>query len=125
MSYSVKQGQVYIGSVVAAQLSIVQGDLITIRETPLYVARVLEETGSMDDIRIYGHMKTVQKLLNRTGVINEITALQCLCLEDSEDPITKLREQLKIVLPDCHVIMNKTIAQARKRQRTMADKYFI
>ena len=59
------------------------------------------------------------------GEINEIKALNCLCLTTGEDdPLNILREQLSEVLPETKVIMNRTIAVARERQRLMLEGYY-
>jgi ABC-type lipoprotein release transport system permease subunit len=64
-------------------------------------------------------------LLDLRGRINEIMALNCLCVSpDEKDPILILREQLDQVLPEARVVMNTTIANARERQRHMLEEYF-
>jgi len=64
-------------------------------------------------------------LIGFKGKINEIMALNCLCVSpDENDPLEILREQLDQVLPEAKVIMNTTIANARERQRHMIEGYF-
>jgi ABC-type lipoprotein release transport system permease subunit len=59
------------------------------------------------------------------GQINEIKALDCLCLIDEEtDALALLREQLNQVLPEGKVILNRIIADAREKQRHMYERYF-
>ena len=58
--------------------------------------------------------------------INEIKALQCLCLINGKNTnsITILKEQLARVLPEAKVILMESIASAREQQRLMAEEYF-
>ena len=125
MSFEIEPGTAYIGYELAKSLGLQNNQEIDILGQPFKIAKCLNETGSDDDIRIYAQLSDVQSLLNMEGEINEIKALNCLCLVDeNEDPLEILREQLALVLPDAKVIQNKTIAVARERQRQMMDKYF-
>lgn len=125
MSFTIKPGTVYVGFEVATHLNLKEGDEIRIFGKAFTVAKTLSESGSDDDIRIYTRLQDVQEVLDMKGQINEIKALHCLCLtSDDEDPLVILREQLDKVLPEAKVIMNRTIAVARERQRLMLEKYF-
>ena len=91
----------------------------------IIVSKTLSESGSMDDIRMYARLEEIQKILGMEGRVNEIRALNCLCLTTGhEDPLLILREQLEQVLPESRIIMDKNIAMARERQRLMFEKYF-
>ena len=125
MIFLIKPGTVHIGFDLANTFHIKAGDDIDILGTSFKVARTMPENGSDDDIRIFAQLPDVQDILNKKGKINEIKALNCLCLTDGEtDPLIVLRKQLDQVLPDAKVVMNKTIAVARERQRVMFEKYF-
>jgi len=126
MTFSIEPGTVYVGFEPARNLGLHPGDIIEIKNHPFTVARCLSETGSRDDIRIYGHLKDIQNILNMTGRINEIKALQCMCAGDYDqmEPLDQLRAQLKEVLPDAKVILMQSIATARQDQRIMAERYF-
>jgi putative ABC transport system permease protein len=65
----------------------------------------------------------VQRLLNRPGRINEIKAIDCLCLTSDQNPLKLLREELAKALPEAKVVQLQTIADARARQRQTATKY--
>lgn len=124
MSLLIKPGTVYIGFNIANSLNLKSGDEIDLFGKRLTVAKTLFETGSDDDIRIYAQLTDVQDILNMQNQINEIKALNCLCLtDDNADPLVILREQLAQVLPEAKVIMNRTIAVAREKQRIMLEKY--
>ncbi len=125
MSFKIKPGTVYIGYELVKSLSLEDKQVIVISGKSFKIAKCLNETGSNDDISIYAQLTDVQEILSMEGQINEIKALNCLCVtEDNQDPLDILREQLAIVLPDANVIQNKTIANARESQRIMIDKYF-
>ncbi len=126
MIFSIEPGTVYIGFEIANSFGITTGDELDIFNKSFTVARILSETGSSDDIRIYTSLIDVQEMVGKRGEINEIKALNCLCLTSDEiNPIEILRNQLNEVLPDAKVIINQTIAVARERQRMMVEKYIV
>jgi len=126
MIFSIDQGNVYIGFEISQSLGFRKGDIIDIFGKPFTIAQSLSESGSVDDIRIYAHLHDVQSLLNMESQINEIKALQCLCLVDNENMNSQemLRDQLAKILPDAKVILIQNIATARESQRIMAERYF-
>jgi putative ABC transport system permease protein len=68
-------------------------------------------------------LKDVQRITNMPGRINEIKALNCLCRDPKQDPLTVLREQLERVLPETKVIQLRAIADAREKQRRTIERY--
>lgn len=125
MSPLIETGTIIVGFEPANGLSLKRGDRVDILGRTFTVASTLSETGSDEDVRIYARLEEAQEILHLQGRINEIRALNCLCLtSDDEDPLVILRSQLDQVLPEAKVIMNQTIAVARERQRLMFEKYF-
>lgn len=124
MIFSIQPGQVYLGYELAKDFNIKEGDKLSILGKDFTVKQSLSEVGSEDDIRIYFDLTELQQILQMEGRINEIMALNCLCSAEGDDPLEELRIQLGSVLPHTKVIMNKTIAVARERQRKMMDSYF-
>ncbi len=124
MIFAIPKGKVYVGYEIAQDAKVKRGDVVDILGKRFEVERTLAETGSDDDIRIYFDLNDLQKLLHKEGVISEIMALNCMCSTESDDPLGDLRKQLEQDLPDTKVIMNRTIAVARERQRKMMDNYF-
>jgi len=125
MIFEIEPGTAYVGYQVAAAMGLKQGDSIEILGRKFYVEKTLSETGSSDDIRIYGTLPEIQELLGMEGLVNEIMALNCLCLSpDGNETLVIIRRQLEEVLPEANVIMNTTIASARESQRYMLEKYF-
>ncbi|KPL17046.1 MAG: hypothetical protein AMS26_02445 [Bacteroides sp. SM23_62] len=126
MIFSIEPAQVYVGFELAKDLQLKQGDEIEVLGKYFSIKKTLSETGSIDDIRIYGTLAEFQEMVDLKGRINEIMALNCLCLSpDENDPLPMLREQLDQVLPEAKVVMNTTIANARERQRHMLEEYFV
>jgi len=126
MAFSIPAGSIYVGFEIARSLGLKRGDTIDISDHPFLVERTLSESGSDDDVRIYAHLHDVQDILGEKDNINEIKALQCLCVVDGQNinDMQMLRDQLKSVLPNTKVLLIQDIASARERQRLMAEKYF-
>jgi ABC-type lipoprotein release transport system permease subunit len=125
MIFSIQPKTVYLGYEVAKAFNLEQGDTINLFDNKFTIAKTLTENGSDDDIRIFAPLGEVQSMLNMEGKINEIKALDCLCLIDAHtDAIQLLRDQLDEVLPEGKVILNQTIAVAREKQRHMFERYF-
>lgn len=127
MMFSVDQNTIYVGDEVAQRFNLSKGDTIDLSGKRFHVAHCLSNTGSMDDIRIYGHLHDIQKILNLPGRINEIKALECLCLiESSEaqtDAFSLAKQQLAQILPEAQVILLQGIAHIRQTQRAAMEGY--
>jgi len=125
MAFVIKPGSVYVGFEIAKDTGIKKGDAIDIFGKTFNVEKTLAESGSDDDIRIYGNLGEIQSILNMSGKVNEIKALECLCLiKPGEDPVTALRSQVEKLIPEAKVILIESLADTRQKQRAMADRYF-
>lgn len=123
MIFAVTPGKVYVGYEIAHQLKLDVGDQLDVLGKSFQIEQCLSETGSNDDIRLFFDLTELQKLLHLENKINEIMALNCMCSTEGDDPLGAIREELESILPDAKVIMNRTIATARERQRKMIDNY--
>ncbi len=127
MTYTIKLGTVYMGYEIAHNFKIKTGDLINIFGKSFSVAKSLPKKTSDDDIRIYGHLHDVQSLLNMKGDINEIRALECVCLPGTDQIITNMhavaQRELDHILPDTKVILLQFIADIRQKQRAALQGY--
>jgi ABC-type lipoprotein release transport system permease subunit len=116
-----------MGSEAARLAAIAEGDRVDLFGGPLRVTRCLSPTGSSDDIHIFGHLHDVQRMLDLDGVINEIRALECLCLFEGGttdlDPLTLAQQQLAEILPQAKVLLLDGIARVRQRQRAAMESY--
>ena len=127
MTFSVKPGTVYIGFELARSLGLKRNDEIDIFGKSFTVVKCLSQSGSSDDIRIYGHLHDIQSVLNLEGRINEIKALECLCLIESDktdmDPFAMAQQQLAEILPEAKVVLLRGIADIRQKQRAAMEGY--
>ena len=127
MAFSVKRGDAYVGFELARLFGLRAGDEVEVCGRPFRVAKCLSQTGSSDDIRIYGHLHDVQAVLGLEGRINEIKALECLCVIESGkthlDAITLAQRQLEEILPDAKVVLQQDIADVRQKQRAAMEEY--
>ncbi len=97
-----------LGSAAAARLGLGEGDTLTVGETSLRVARVLDETGTVDDGRVFTHLHTVQKLLDAKDQISAIEVMGC-CNAISDGLLSELRN----VLPDTRITTVKQIVSTQ------------
>jgi len=127
MTFSVEPDTVYLGFEPARSSGIKKGDKIDILGKTFTVVECLSLTGSSDDIRIYGHLHDIQNILNLEGRINEIKALECLCIIESGkvpiDPLVLAETQLEKILPEAKVILLQGIAEIRQKQRAAMEGY--
>ena len=124
MGFTIPEGTILVGQQVAQRLGLKKGDSLELAGTKFAVTQCLAESGTDDDIRVFGLLSDVQRVLNLDGRINEIKAIDCLCLTGDQDPLKILRAELAKAVPEAKVIQLRAIADARARQRQMAEKYF-
>jgi len=120
MGFSIPRGKVYLGFELARSMKIKEGDTINILGRDFLVERCLQEAGSKDDIRIYGHLHDVQQVLSKPGRINAIEALGCIC-EGARLPT--IRQSIAKALPETKVTEFRSLAVARAETRRMVEKY--
>ncbi len=120
MGLEIPDGTVYLGHEVWRSMGISEGDTIELGDRSFVVGKCLAEKGGKDDIRIYGHLHDVQRILGMPGRINEIEALSCQC---TGQRFPHIREDLARALPDTYVTEYWPIAEARTETRRMMDRY--
>ena len=121
MVYEIESGKVHVGYEIAKKLNLKRGQEIAVLGYDFLIERCLPESGSADDIRLQMLLSDAQKVLDLQGRINEIRAIDCLCLEQSEDAIGMLRSELERILPAAKITQVKAVAKARNDQRKMAN----
>jgi len=119
MAPKVKEGMVHLGFEVARLLGLKRDDEITIGKATFKVERVMPEAGTSDDMRIIARLTEVQQALEIDGRINEIKAIDCLCLTPDKEPLKILRAELEKILPEAKVVMLSDMAETRARQRQL------
>ena len=92
------------------------GDSIQIGDHTFQVAKVMDEVGSQVDVQLLMHLHDAQKVLDKSGQINQIIALNCKC---KGNRLSIIRQELEGVLPDTKVTEHKTRAEAREQQRDL------
>jgi putative ABC transport system permease protein len=71
-------GQAVVGSTAADLLKINIGDIISVNQSKVTVAGILDETGSGDDYRIFVPLALLQQSFNKVGMISTID-IRALC----------------------------------------------
>ncbi len=90
--------EVLLGSVAAQRLNLRAGGRVTIEGREFSAARILPETGTIDDDRIYAHLHVVQGLLGTGAQVSAIEIMGC-CSAISDGLLGKLRN----ILPDTRI----------------------
>jgi putative ABC transport system permease protein len=124
MGYRLEPGRLIVGARVAERLGLKSGASLSIGKDEFTVERCLAETGTAEDVTVYGALTDVQRLLQLPGRINEIRAIDCLCLTADQDPLRRLRAELARALPEAKVLQLRTIADARAKERQTSTRYF-
>ncbi len=123
MGFVIAPGHLYLGALLARSLDVQRGGTVTLSGRPFTVDRVLAESGTDDDIRLFTALSDAQSLLSLPGQISEIKAVDCLCLTADQDPLSQLRKVLAEVLPEARVLQVRHLADARAKQRQMSERY--
>jgi ABC-type lipoprotein release transport system permease subunit len=123
MSFVVEPGTLLVGNQLVQALGLRKGDAVELAGEKMRVAACLVESGTDQDISVFGDLRDVQRITGLQGKINEIQALNCLCLDDARDSLEILREQLETTLPEARVIQIRPMADAREEQRRMIENY--
>lgn len=111
-----------IGAIAAGKRLLREGDSVKVLGRDFTIKRVLAATGSVDDIRVYASLPVVQDLLEMPGKLNEIRALECQCGADVDDPEAYIQAVLEPLFPGTRVIRQDSLAEARRKQRMMAER---
>ncbi len=120
MSPTIERGTAWVGYELWRAEQIAVGDEIEVLGQRWRVVKLLPETGSKDDIRIWGHLHDVQAALGMPGRINEIECLHCLC---GDNALATVRANLRRELPGTQVTEFQTLAVMRAETRRMMDRY--
>ena len=112
-----KSGEIHVGSLVAKRFGVKKGDSLELAGRSFTVVRTSPEVGSINDLRIIGSLADVQQVLGLEGQMNEILAIDCLCLTPAENPKEILQAEIEKTLPNTKVVLLSNIAEARARQR--------
>lgn len=118
---SLAPAEVLVGSVVARRLNLTDGSRVAIEGRTFTATRVLPETGTIDDDRIYAHLHVVQDLLGTGRQVSAIEIMGC-CSAISDGLLGKLRN----ILPDTRITTIGQIVNTQiETNRLMAKVSFI
>jgi len=119
IAQKVPLGQIALGSEIAIVENLKVGDKVTLREEAFTVSQVHDPRGNKDDVTIWIHLSTAQRMLKKEGLINAIWAIECGCaLAD----LPKVTREIAAYLPDTQVVEKFTKAQTRANMRMEAAK---
>ena len=122
MGFRIAPGTAQLGSILAERLGVKVGGTVEVAGRTLRVERVLVESGTDEDVRLYTALSDAQIALGLPGRISEIKAIDCLCLTADQDPLPKIREALLRLLPEARVIQMRALADARAKQRQASER---
>jgi putative ABC transport system permease protein len=88
----------FIGSAVSQRLNAKENGTLTIESKTFTIVKVLPETGTVDDDRVFANLHTVQALLGTGEQISAIEIMGC-CSAISDGLLSKLRN----ILPDTRI----------------------
>jgi putative ABC transport system permease protein len=108
---------VLVGSSAAQRLNLREGQNVAIEGATFTVARVIPETGTIDDSRVYAHLHTVQQLLGTGQQVSAIEIMGC-CSAISDGLLGKLRN----ILPDTRITTINQIVSTQIRTNQLMSK---
>jgi len=115
---SLEEGTCLVGAVVAQRLAVKEGDAVRVpvrseagaapAEREFRVARVLPETGTVDDDRVFVHLRDAQAVFGIEGQVSAIEIMGC-CNAISDGLLSQLRN----ILPDTRITTVKQIVSTQ------------
>ena len=107
-----------LGFDTAQLLSLKQGNSISIKGKDFTVRKVLPQTGTVDDSRIFAHLHTVQDMYGKGRVLSAIEIVGC-CKEIQKGLISGLNK----ALPDARVVTVSQIASTQLKTNNMMSQF--
>lgn len=110
-------GECLVGSSIAGRLKLKERGMVEILGEKFSVGKVLNETGTIDDDRIFIHLHKAQELLKIPGQVSAIEIMGC-CNAISDGLLGKLRN----VLPDTRITTIGQIVSTQIQTNKMMNK---
>ncbi|MCK9156614.1 MAG: ABC transporter permease [Paludibacteraceae bacterium] len=107
----------FVGSSVAKKLNLKEKSTLTITTEKFTVVRILPETGTVDDDRVFANLHSVQALLGTGEQISAIEIMGC-CRAISDGLLGKLRN----ILPDTRITTIGQIVSTQIETNRLMDK---
>jgi putative ABC transport system permease protein len=109
-----------IGSGAAGKLLLKEGSEVIIENQKFRVSKVLPETGTIDDDRVFAHLTAVQNLLGIQDQVSAIEIMGC-CSAISDGLLSKLRN----ILPDTRITTIGQIVSTQIETNKLMNKVSI
>jgi len=112
---TLQKNECLLGYQAAKRLNLKEKESLLVLNTELTVVRILPETGTVDDDRVFAHLTTVQAM---TGIPDQISAIEIMgcCHAISEGLLSKLRN----ILPDTRITtINQIVSTQIETNRLM------
>ncbi len=106
-----------VGAAAAARLKVEKGGVVDLLGTPLKVEAVLPETGTVDDDRVFVHLRAMQRLTSTKGQVSSIEIMGC-CNAITDGLLGKLRN----VLPDTKITTVQQIVATQIETNALVKK---
>ena len=110
--------EVLLGFDAAQSLSLRSGGTVSIKGETFTVRKVLPQTGTVDDARIFAHLHKVQTMFGKGSVLSAIEIVGC-CKEISKGLIAGLNK----ALPDARVVTISQIASTQLKTNNMMSQF--
>ena len=107
----------FVGSAIAERLKVKETGTLTIEGKIFTVVKVLPETGTIDDDRVFANLHTVQTLLGTGEQISAIEIMGC-CSAISDGLLSKLRN----ILPDTRITTIGQIVSTQIENNKLMNK---
>ncbi len=114
---SLAEKDCFVGSAIAQRLILKESGTLVIEGKTFNIVKVLPETGTVDDDRVFANLHTVQALLGTGEQISAIEIMGC-CSEISNGLLGKLRN----VLPDTRITTIGQIVSTQIETNKMMNK---
>jgi putative ABC transport system permease protein len=114
---TLQQSDCLVGSQIATKLNLKENSKLTISGKEFNVAKILPETGTVDDDRVFAHLTVVQELLGIPDQISAIEIMGC-CNAISEGLLGKLRN----ILPDTRITTISQIVSTQIETNQLMNK---
>ena len=109
-----------VGSEAAKKLILAEGSELFIENQAFRVSKILPETGTIDDDRVFAHLTTVQNLLGIQDQVSAIEIMGC-CNAISDGLLSKLRN----ILPDTRITTIGQIVSTQIETNKLMNKVSI
>ena len=107
----------FIGYSIAQKLKLSEGNTLTLENKTFKIKKVLPETGTIDDDRVFANLHEVQALLGTGEQISAIEIMGC-CSEISDGLLGKMRN----ILPDTRITTIGQIVSTQIKTNQLMNK---